>query len=212
MLEYDPKAAVAALTEVDEQLGGLIERAGPFQIEERSVTNTFEALLRSIVYQQLSGKAAATIYGRVRALYDGDSALLAEQILATADEDLRAAGMSRAKTAAAKDLATKTLDGTVPSLDRLSAMSDAEIIKRLIQVRGIGVWTVEMLLIFSLGRPDVLPVNDLGVRKGFMLTYDLENLPKPAELLERGERWRPYRSVASWYFWRAVDIQNPPGR
>ena len=176
MLAYDPKAAVAALAAADEQLAGLIERVGPLQIEERNVTNTFEALLRSIVYQQLSGKAAATIYGRVRALYLEQGALLPEQILATADEDLRAAGMSRAKTAAVKDLAAKTLDGTVPPLEHLSALSDAEIVERLIQVRGIGVWTVEMLLMFSLGRPDVLPINDLGVRKGFMLTYGLTKI------------------------------------
>ena len=212
MLQYNPKAAVAALAAADEQLAELIERVGPFEIEERDVSSTFEALLRSIVYQQLSGKAAATIYGRVRVLYPEQNALLPEQLLVTADEVLRSAGLSRAKTAAVKDLAAKTLDGTVPSLEQLSTMTDAEIIERLIQVRGIGVWTVEMLLLFSLGRPDVLPINDLGVRKGFMLTYGLEDLPKPAELLEHGERWRPYRSVASWYFWRAVDSQNPLGR
>ncbi len=127
-------------------------------------------------------------------------------VLATKDARLRAAGMSLAKVQSVKDLAAKTLDGTVPTLARLNKMSDEEIVSRLVQVRGIGVWSVEMLLIFRLGRPDVLPVSDLGIRKGFQVTYGLDSLPTPRQVLEYGERWRPYRSVASWYLWRAVDL------
>jgi DNA-3-methyladenine glycosylase II len=127
-------------------------------------------------------------------------------VLATPDAAFRAAGLSNAKVAAVKDLAAKTLDGTVPTLGRLVKMSDEEIVSRLVQVRGIGVWSVEMLLMFRLGRPDVLPVSDLGVRKGAMLTYGLGKMPTPKELLQHGERWRPFRSVAAWYMWRAVDL------
>ena len=116
--------------------------------------------------------------------------------------------MSLAKVQAVKDLAAKTLDGTVPTLAKLVKMSDEEIVSRLVQVRGIGVWSVEMLLIFRLGRPDVLPISDLGVRKGFQVTYALDELPTPRQVLEYGERWRPYRSVASWYMWRAVELAN----
>jgi DNA-3-methyladenine glycosylase II len=165
----------------------------------------FQALFRAIVYQQLSGKAAATIMGRVMANYPR-RALKPAAVLATSDAALRAAGMSRAKVLSVKDLATKTLDGTVPTLARLMKMDDAEIISRLVAVRGIGTWTVEMLLIFRLGRPDVLPVADFGVRKGFMLTYGLKELPAAKRILDHGERWRPYRSVASWYLWRAVEL------
>jgi DNA-3-methyladenine glycosylase II len=165
----------------------------------------FHALFRAIVYQQLSGKAAATIMGRVMANFPARGFKPAA-VLATPDSVFRTAGMSRAKVASVKDLASKTIDRTVPGLARLAKMDDEEIISRLIEVRGIGVWTVEMLLIFRLGRPDVLPVGDLGVRKGFMLTYGLKELPDSREMLEHGERWRPYRSVASWYMWRAVEL------
>jgi len=167
----------------------------------------FHALARAIVYQQLSGKAAETIFGRVEAIFPRGG-FKPEAVVATADETLRTAGMSRAKVAALKDLAAKTLDRTVPGLARLKRMEDAEILARLVQVRGIGTWTVEMLLIFRLGRPDVLPVTDLGVRRGFMLTYGHEELPGPASIIEHAERWRPYRSVASWYLWRAVDLER----
>src|ERR1700745_1867961 len=165
----------------------------------------FDALAESIAYQQLSGKAAATIFGRVRALYPKRKWLDPEQLLATPDETLRAAGLSRAKTAALKDLAAKTIDGTVPSGRTLLRMSDDEIIGRLTAVRGIGRWTVEMLLLFDLGRPDVWPVDDYGVRKGFAKTFGRRKLPTPKQLMKFGEKWRPYRSVAAWYFWRALD-------
>jgi DNA-3-methyladenine glycosylase II len=163
----------------------------------------FESLAESIVYQQLTGKAAATIFSRVKALYGGS--LSAEKIIATPDEHLRAAGLSGSKTAALKDLAQKQKAGLVPSERELSRMTDEEIVEHLIVIRGIGKWTVEMLLIFRLGRPDVLPIHDYGVRKGFALTYGRAELPKPKELEEFGERWRPYRTVASWYLWRSLD-------
>jgi DNA-3-methyladenine glycosylase II len=206
-LPYDPEEAVRTLTDADPVMAGLIERAGPLRMEYRAVRTPFEALTRAIIYQQLSGKAAATIYGRVEALFpDGglhDPALVRD----TPDEALRAAGMSRAKVAAVKDLAAKTLEGVVPGLEAFHTMDDAEVIARLITVRGIGTWTAEMFL-FRLGRPDVFPVTDLGVRRGFMLAYGHADLPEPSRLLAHGERWRPFRSAASWYLWRAVDLHR----
>jgi len=183
----------------------LISRSRRYEIGPTPAVRPFEALAESIAYQQLSGKAAATIWGRVRALYPRRKYLDPKLILQTPDETLRAAGLSRSKIAALKDLAAKTIDGTVPSSRALGRMSDDEIIARLIAVRGIGRWTVEMLLLFDLGRPDVWPVDDYGVRKGFAKTFGRRKLPTPKELMKFGEKWRPYRSVAAWYFWRALD-------
>jgi DNA-3-methyladenine glycosylase II len=183
----------------------LITRSRRYNIAPAVSIRPFDALAESIAYQQLSGKAAATIFGRVRALYPKKKWLDPELLLATPDEKLRAAGLSRAKTAALKDLAAKTIDGTVPAGRALIRMSDDEIIARLITVRGIGRWTVEMLLLFDLGRPDVWPVDDYGVRKGFAKTFGRRQLPTPKQLMKFGEKWRPYRSVAAWYFWRALD-------
>jgi 3-methyladenine DNA glycosylase/8-oxoguanine DNA glycosylase len=183
----------------------LIARSRRYNITPAVTIRPFDALAESIAYQQLSGKAAATIFGRVRALYPKRKWLDPEQLLATPDETLRAAGLSRAKTAALKDLAAKTIDGTVPAGRALIRMSDDEIITRLTAVRGIGRWTVEMLLLFDLGRPDVWPVDDYGVQKGFAKTFGRRKLPTPKQLMKFGEKWRPYRSVAAWYFWRALD-------
>ena len=183
----------------------LIARSRRYNITPAVTIRPFDALAESIAYQQLSGKAAATIFGRVRALYPKRKWLDPEQLLATPDETLRAAGLSRAKTAALKDLAAKTIDGTVPAGRALIHMSDDEIITRLTAVRGIGRWTVEMLLLFDLGRPDVWPVDDYGVQKGFAKTFGRRKLPTPKQLMKFGEKWRPYRSVAAWYFWRALD-------
>jgi DNA-3-methyladenine glycosylase II len=183
----------------------LIARSRRYNITAALSIRPFDALAESIAYQQLSGKAAATIFGRVRALYPKRKWLDPEQLLATPDETLRAAGLSRAKTAALKDLAAKTIDGTVPAGRALIRMSDDEIITRLTAVRGIGRWTVEMLLLFDLGRPDVWPVDDYGVRKGFAKTFGRRKLPTPKQLMKFGEKWRPYRSMAAWYFWRALD-------
>lgn len=187
------------------RMAELIARSRRYNITPAVTIRPFDALAESIAYQQLSGKAAATIFGRVRALYPKRKWLDPEQLLATPDETLRAAGLSRAKTAALKDLAAKTIDGTVPAGRALIRMSDDEIVTRLTAVRGIGRWTVEMLLLFDLGRPDVWPVDDYGVRKGFAKTFGRRKLPTPKQLMKFGEKWRPYRSVAAWYFWRALD-------
>ncbi len=211
-LAFDPEVAVEALSAGDKKLAKIIARAGPFTMRPKHMQSPFQALLRSIVYQQLSGKAAETIHGRVVEVLDKYGGVKPEHLLTAPEAELRAAGLSRAKTLAVKDLAAKAVDGTVPSLARLRKMSDDEIIDHLVQVRGVGRWTVEMLLMFRLGRPDVLPVSDLGVRKGFMLLYGTKSLPSPSELIDRGERWRPYRSVASWYLWRACELLAKPAK
>src|SRR5436305_4743117 len=202
---FAPRAAVRRLAKADQTLGALMKAAGPFTLQLRTLHSPFEALARNIIYQQLHGTAAAAIHARVLASVGDGRKLRPRDILAAAEADLRGAGLSRAKAAALRDLAAKTLDGTVPGLARLRRMSDEEIVERLTSVRGIGRWTVEMLLMSRLGRPDVLPVGDFAVRKGFALAYGLKESPKPRELAEFGERWRPYRSVASWYMWRAVE-------
>src|SRR6266480_1582629 len=186
-------------------MADLIARSRRYNIAPAVSIRPFDALAESIAYQQLSGKAAATIFGRVRALYPKTKWLDPSKILATPDDAFRTAGLSRAKTAAIKDLAAKTIDGTIPSGRALLRMSDDEIIERLTKVRGIGRWTVEMLLLFDLGRPDVWPVDDYGVRKGFAKTFGRRKLPTPKQLIKSGKKWRPYRSVAAWYLWRALD-------
>jgi DNA-3-methyladenine glycosylase II len=221
-LPFDPAEALEHLRSSDSKLGALIDRAGAFTLKLDPTQSPFEALLESILYQQLNGKAAATIHGRVRAYFGGDPT--PQLLLETPDEVLRAAGVSGNKSRALKDLAARTLDGTVPTHAAIRKMPDAEIVERLTEVRGIGPWTVEMLLIFRLGRPDVFPVSDYGVRKGFALTFlrvpktrpiAAEELPKPEVLLKRGKCWAPFRSVASWYLWRACDLAKaavPAGR
>lgn len=206
--QYDPAQARQALCAADPKLAAAIERAGPFNLELRRWPQPFHALLRSITYQQLSGKAAATIFGRFLALFPGSRYPSPEAVLALPDAALRGAGLSGAKTAAIKDLAAKTLTGVVPSRQKLRYMSDDEIVEHLIQVRGIGRWTVEMLLIFDLGRADVMPATDLGIRKGFQIVYNKRKLPEPAAILKHSKRWQPYRSMASWYLWRIVDVKN----
>jgi DNA-3-methyladenine glycosylase II len=207
-LAYDPDLACRHLTAADPRLGALIARAGEFTMRPVPTQSLFAALVESIVYQQLSGKAAETILRRVVALYRPRRFPRPVDILETPVERLRAAGLSAAKTAAVKDLAARTLEGTVPSMTRVRRMSDEEIIERLTTVRGIGRWTVEMLLLFRLGRPDVLPLGDLGVRKGFARAFNRRALLDPLVLHRRAERWRPYRSVASWYLWRALDLER----
>ncbi len=203
-LPFAPADALRHLARVDAPLGRLIAHVGPFTLAPRTETELFAYLLRAITGQQLSTKAAATIYGRVEALFEASPEPAA--LLALPEEALRGAGLSRAKLAAARDLARKTLDGTIPArADALTPLSDDEIVALLTQVRGVGRWTVEMLLIFRLGRPDVLPATDLGIRKGFMHTFGRPDLPAPAEILDHGTRWRPYRTVASWYLWRALE-------
>lgn len=205
---FDVTQATQTLSKADKLLAKLIRQAGPCTLDPETLRSPFDALARAIIYQQLSGKAAATIFGRVQALFPRRRRLHPEDLVQVDEQLLRTAGCSRAKALAIKDLAAKTLDGTVPSMAKLQKMDDAEILSRLVAVRGIGPWTVEMLLMFRLGRPDVLPATDLGVRKGFMLTYGLSEMPAAAHLLEHAERWRPYRSIASWYMWRAVDLHR----
>ena len=197
---------IKQLSKCDKILARLISQVGPCRIKIQKRRTPFQALVRAVTYQQLNGTAAATIFGRVKALYPDRSFPTPEDILATPDEKLRGAGLSRAKTAAIKDIAAKTVEGVVPGSREIARMSEVEILERLTAVRGVGPWTVEMLLIFTLGRPDVLPVTDYGVRKGFAVTYGWKELPRPKELLEFGERWRPHRSTAAWYFWRALEL------
>jgi DNA-3-methyladenine glycosylase II len=205
-LAYDPDLACRYLVEADPKLGNLMARTGPFTMRPVPTQSLFAALARSIVYQQLTGRAAATILGRVIQAAGQRGFPPPRALLDTSPERLRQAGLSAAKTAALKDLAARTLDGTVPSLAKIRRMDDEEIVQRLTTVRGIGRWTVEMLLIFRLGRPDVLPLTDLGVRKGFGLTFRRGKLPDTEIMVRRAQRWRPYRSVASWYLWRALEL------
>jgi DNA-3-methyladenine glycosylase II len=200
------------LAATDPRFAALIARSRRYDVKPNGLVRPFDALAESIAYQQLSGKAAATIWGRVRALYPKRKFLDPKMVLKTPDRKLRAAGLSRSKVAALKDLAAKTIDGTVPSSRVLARMGDEEIIERLIQVRGIGRWTVEMLLLFDLGRPDVWPVHDYGVQKGFAKTFGKRKLPTPKQLLKHGKRFAPHRSVAAWYFWRALDAPEKTNR
>ena len=204
-LAYDPELACRHLAEADPRLGALIARAGAFTMRPAPTQSLFAALVEAIVYQQLSGRAAETILGRVVAIYRPRRFPRPQDILDTRLERLRAAGLSAAKALAVRDLAARTVDGTVPSMSRVRRMTDEEIIERLTTVRGVGRWTVEMLLLFRLGRPDVLPLGDLGVRKGFARAFNRRVMLDPLMLSRRAERWRPYRSVASWYLWRALD-------
>jgi DNA-3-methyladenine glycosylase II len=192
----------------DERLAQLISRSRRYEIEPNPNVRTFDALAESIAYQQLSGKAAATIWKRVRAIFPKRKFLDPKLVLETPDEKLRAAGLSRSKVVALKDLAAKTIDGTVPTARAMGKMTDDEIVDRLIQVRGIGRWTVEMLLLFDLGRPDIWPVHDYGVRKGFAKIFGKRKLPTPKQMLKLGARFAPYRSALAWYCWRALDVEK----
>jgi 3-methyladenine DNA glycosylase/8-oxoguanine DNA glycosylase len=203
-LPFDQVKAHAHLSQADKRLGRLIADIGEFPFELDECGSVYESLLEAITHQSISGKAAATIYARIKALGKSGECPTPAEILAASAQSLREAGLSAAKALAMKDLAQKTIDGVVPTLEAAHKMSDEELVERLISVRGIGAWTVEMFLIFRLGRPDVLPIHDYGVQKGFAILYRKKAIPKPAELAAFGERWRPYRTVASWYMWRAV--------
>jgi DNA-3-methyladenine glycosylase II len=202
---FDLRAAIAHLTAEDPLLAKVIEGAAEFRIQSDGTESPYEVLMESIAYQSISGKAAATIFGRIKALGSEGRPPSPEEMLRLRRATLRKAGLSGAKIDAMKDLARKTIEGLVPTHDEAVKISDEELIERLTAVRGIGAWTVEMFLIFRLGRPDVLPIHDLGVKKGWSVTYGKKHMPKPKELLKFGERWRPYRTVASWYMWRAFE-------
>ncbi|MBH0193037.1 MAG: DNA-3-methyladenine glycosylase 2 family protein [Nitrospira sp.] len=183
----------------------LIREIGPCTLSQNIRRSPFESLARAIAYQQLHDKAAESILRRFIALFPGRRFPTPDDVLAIRPRSIRAAGFSRAKILALRDLASKTLDGTVPVNRVIARLDDEAIVKRLIEVRGVGRWTVEMLLIFQLGRPDVLPIDDYGVRKGFRLAYGLRTMPTPHEVRRYGEQWKPYRTTAAWYLWRAAD-------
>ena len=205
VLPFDLPAATTHLSSCDPCLAKLIAELPPFEPEIDHAQSPYEALLEAIAYQSISGKAAATIFARIKALSSAAGAPTPEEMLQLSRPKLRKAGLSGAKILAMKDLAKKTLEGIVPTHDQALQLSDRELVERLISVRGIGAWTVEMFLIFRLGRPDVLPIHDLGVKKGWSVAYGRKRMPRPNELLKFGERWRPYRTVASWYLWRAFE-------
>jgi DNA-3-methyladenine glycosylase II len=186
----------------------LMRAAGPCLLKPERGRTPYQALIRAIAHQQLTGKAAATILSRFLALYGEGRFPEPAELLATGDDILRSTGFSRAKVASLKDIAARTLDGTIPPRRALARLPDEKIIERLTRVRGVGRWTVEMFLMFTLARPDVLPVDDYGVRNGFRLAYGLEELPRPRDLAEFGRRWAPHRSSAAWYLWRAVDLHR----
>jgi methylated-DNA-[protein]-cysteine S-methyltransferase len=203
---FDPAAAITRLRESDPALGRLIEAVGPFRLRLQRTSSVFGALAEAIVYQQLTGKAAATIFARVCALFPRTSGgLVARRVLRASDGALRGAGLSRSKVLSLRDLARRAEAGEIPALAEARGMEDDTIIERLTEVRGIGRWTAEMFLIFRLGRPDVLPVDDYGVRKGFAVAFKKRALPAREAIQRRGERWKPYRTVASWYLWRAAE-------
>jgi len=204
-LAFDLEEAVRHLSGCDAQLKELISATKPFRIDGDEGQSPYEVLMEAIAYQSISGKAAATIFGRIKALGENGRPPTPEKMLKMPAQKLRKAGLSRAKVLAMKDLAKKAIEGVVPTHDEALQLSDEELVTRLDSVRGIGAWTVEMFLIFRLGRPDVLPIHDLGVKKGWCVAYGKKHMPKPQELLKFGERWRPFRSVASWYMWRAFE-------
>ena len=202
------------MTAADARLAKLVTRCGPFGLRLKPTHSTFEALLESIIYQQLHGRAAKAIHGRVLELFP-DATPTPQALLLLREDVLRTAGLSAGKQLAIRDLAEKSASGIVPPLAKLHRMTDEEICERLTEVRGIGIWTVQMLLIFRMGRPNVLPVSDYGVRKGFALTFGklrpgmpvtLADLPSADTIRRRAARWHPWHSVASWYLWRACDL------
>ena len=208
-MRFDPNEAHRVLRAADPKLAKLMDRSIAYDVRGDAAQTPFAALARSIVYQQLHGKAAATIFSRMVALFRPRRFPRPEDLLSATDTQLRSAGLSRNKALALRDLAAKTIDGTVPrSCAVLQKWSDDQIIERLTAVRGVGRWTVEMLLLFRLARPDVLPVDDFGVRKGFTLFRGMREMATREQLAKYAERWRPYRSVASWYMWRALELSR----
>ncbi len=197
-------SALRYIARTDPVMRRLIKQIGPCALEPITKHQPYESLVRAIAHQQLHGKAAETILGRFKALYPTRFPK-PEAILKTKIEKLRACGFSHAKIAAIRDIAEHTISGTVPTLAKIKKLPDDEIVERLVQIRGVGRWTVEMLLIFHLGRPDILPIDDFGIRNGFRIAYGLDAMPKPRAVHEHGTRWQPYRTAASWYLWRAAD-------
>lgn len=202
---YDPVEAVAHLRASDEVFARMMDRVGGFTLELHPMKNLFEAMLRSITFQQLHGKAAMTIHGRVLEVLKKHGGVTPEALMKATDMELRGAGLSSNKTLAVRALALKCQEGVVPSLKEAHKLEDEELVRRLTEVRGIGPWTVHMLLIFYLGRPDVLPTGDFAVRQAFKRLYNKRKDPTPEAMIKHARRWQPYRSVASWYLWRSLD-------
>jgi 3-methyladenine DNA glycosylase/8-oxoguanine DNA glycosylase len=203
---FDARKAVRHLIAADPELALIVDGIGPFRMELKHSRSLFGALAEAIVYQQLSNKAAATIYGRVEALYPrATDGFTPRHILKTPDEALRGCGLSRAKVLAVQDLARKVQGKELPTLEEAQALDDAALIERLVAVRGIGRWSAEMFLMFRLGRPDVLPLDDYSLRKAYAKAFRKRALPSPQALEKHGEKWRPYRTVASWYLWRTLE-------
>jgi len=198
------KAAYDHLRKCDPVLGRFIEQVGMLKHKPRRLS-CFESLVRAITYQQLSNRAAETIFGRFRALFPNCDFPCAEEVLKVELDVLRGAGLSRPKAAYIRDLASRMLAGAIPELAQADALSDEDLVSRLTEIKGVGRWTVEMLLIFNLGRPDVLPIHDLSIRKGFKIVFNKRKLPEPLAIERYGERWRPYRTTASLYLWRACE-------
>ena len=203
---FAPAVAVAHLREADPALARIIDQAGPFAMELKTARSVFTALAEAIVYQQLSNKAAATIFGRVCGHFPrGSTGLTAERLLALSDARIRGAGISRPKLKSLRDLARRTAAGEVPTLAAARRMEDAEIVERLVAIHGIGRWSAEMFLMFHLGRPDVLPLDDYSLRKAYATAFRKRALPSREALEKAGEKWRPYRTVASWYLWQTLN-------
>jgi DNA-3-methyladenine glycosylase II len=202
-------AALKHLSAVDPVMARLIREVGPCELEHEPWRSPFQSLVQAVAHQQLNGTAANTILTRFKKLFPKRKFPKAEDLASVTDEQLRAAGFSYAKIRAVRDIAAKSLDGTIPSSRQIAKLSDEEIIVRLTEARGVGRWTVEMLLIFQLGRSDVLPVDDFGVRSGFRIAYKKREMPKPKALLAFGKKWRPHATTAAWYLWRAADAAKP---
>ena len=198
-------AATKHLSAADPVMKKLIAEIGACELAPEPKRSPFQSLVQAVAHQQLNGTAANTILARFIKLFPKRKFPKPEDLAGVTDEQIRACGFSFAKIAAIRDIAAKTLDSTIPSSRKIEKMTDEEIITRLTEARGVGRWTVEMLLIFQLGRPDVLPVDDFGVRNGFRIAYKKREMPKPKDLLKFGERWRPHGTTAAWYLWRAAD-------
>jgi 3-methyladenine DNA glycosylase/8-oxoguanine DNA glycosylase len=206
VLGFEPADAITHLRAADPELAAVIDAAGPFAMELKKARSVFAALAEAIVYQQLSNKAAATIFGRLCSNFPrGPAGLTAERLIQLSDARIRAAGISRPKLKSLRDLARRTVAGEIPTLAAARRMSDAEIIERLIAVHGIGRWSAEMFLMFRLGRPDVLPLDDYSLRKAYAMAFRKRRLPSRDALEKHGEKWRPYRTAASWYLWAILN-------
>lgn len=207
IFDFDTDEAIEHLAASSVRMRRMMARVGPFRMQVRPTPSVFAALAEAVVYQQLHGKAAATIFDRLCALFPrGKAGLGARALMAISDADLRGAGLSQNKLRALRDLAEKSLARQIPTIAQAARLDNEAVIEALTQVRGIGRWTVEMLLMFRLGRPDVLPVDDYGIRKGFAITFGKKEMPTPKALAAYGERWAPYRTIASWYLWRATEL------